>query len=1091
MARPGRAEIGNRYVLHHKLGAGGMGMVYLATDRLTGDRVALKRVITGDTFDPATFQSARFDEMRLALAHEFQLLASLRHPHIISVLDYGFEGMHQPYFTMELMENALTILDAGRNKSPAFQIDLLLQTLQALAYLHRRGVLHRDLKPGNVLVDVKSERVRVVDFGLSVNRAKHQQSGIGRTVGTLAYMAPEVLDNLNFSTVSDLYALGIMAYELLVGRHPFNVGNPAVLIHDILSTLPDFSAVDHKRLSVVLQRLLAKDPAARFGTAEEAIEALSHAVEREPPRETVAIRESFLQAAEFVGRDEELARLETALAETLDGRGSVWLVGGESGVGKSRLLNELRTRAMVRGTMTLYGQGVAEGGRTYQLWREPVRRLALAVELSDLEAGILKAIVPDIGELLGRDVPDAPEMDAQAAQHRLLVTINALFSKAIARQPVVLFLEDLQWAVESLDALRQLYRWQSHALEIGEMVPLLVIGSYRDDERPGLPDELPEGVELIRLARLSPGAIAELSGSMLGEMGRKPRVLELLQRETEGNVFFLVEVVRTMAEEAGGLGDVGRTSLPETVFAGGVQKIVRRRFARVREADRPLLRLAAVAGRELDLDVLRYAAPDVDLGTWLTTCANVAVLEPLGQRWRFSHDKIREALLADLGEQEREELNRRIAEAIEALYPDNIDYAAVLAQHWRQAGNRDKEAHYIRILGEQLLSVSAFQDAMDAFEQALALLPAHELSVRAEIYVKMGVTCHGLSEFPESHEHFEKALEYARRSGNLKVELRALRGLGASAWWHGDEAKGWRYLEEGMALAKETGEQAAIAGFLGAMGVFVRLRGKYEQAKQYHEESLAIYRTLDHAYGIADALNNLGSIVWTQGNYEESKRYRAESLAIFERLGDRRGISIAFNNLGNIAWVQGRYADAEDYYKQSLAIAREIGSRNSIGVALNNLGGVTAAQDKYGEALGYYEQSLAIRRDIGDLRGIASTYSDMGRFYTLQGQLETARRYLRDALRRAASIEATPYVVRTLVRFGVVYMQTGECERSAELLGLVIEHPALAIYAKQIDVNPLLAALRDQLAPEVLEAALARGRLKDMDAVVAELLDTG
>ncbi|HEX2622358.1 MAG TPA: protein kinase, partial [Phototrophicaceae bacterium] len=138
--------IANRYLLLEELGKGGMGIVYRATDRLNGSIVALKHVLT-----PAEqLQFASTDasaDYRLALAQEFHTLATLRHPHIISVLDYGFDEQRQPYFTMDLLENAQSITDYGRGQTVAVQVELLIQTLQALAYLHRRGIIHRDLKP--------------------------------------------------------------------------------------------------------------------------------------------------------------------------------------------------------------------------------------------------------------------------------------------------------------------------------------------------------------------------------------------------------------------------------------------------------------------------------------------------------------------------------------------------------------------------------------------------------------------------------------------------------------------------------------------------------------------------------------------------------------------------------------------------------------------------------------------------------------------------------------------------------------------------------------------------------------------------------
>src|SRR5579859_205253 len=345
------AEIGKRYIIRNEIGRGGMGVVYRTTDRLTGQFVALKCVTApGDLL----IFASRGDsvDVRISLAHEFQMLASLRHPNIIGVLDYGFDAQRQAFFTMELLDNPVTIIEAGKNKPLNTKVELILQMLQALLYLHRRGIIHRDLKPNNVLV--ANDQVRVLDFGLSSRTDTEKREG--GTAGTLAYMAPEVLQHGLISETSDLYAVGMISYQLFTDQHPFNTDSISKLITEILTVVPQVPLIaGNYELTQIIQRLLEKDPAVRFADAAEVIVALSNAIGQQIPPETTAIRESFLQSAQLVGRDRELAQMLTVVKEAIASSGSGWLIAGESGVGKSRFMSELRTLALIHGATVLRG----------------------------------------------------------------------------------------------------------------------------------------------------------------------------------------------------------------------------------------------------------------------------------------------------------------------------------------------------------------------------------------------------------------------------------------------------------------------------------------------------------------------------------------------------------------------------------------------------------------------------------------------------------------------------------------------------------------------------------------------------------------
>jgi serine/threonine protein kinase len=203
-----KTVIQNRYILRHQLGTGSMGAVFVADDRLTGDTVALKRV---HRFPEQALPLA----VKLAVTNEFELLASLRHPNIVNVIDYGIDGDGMPFFTMNYLQQAENFLVAARRRSLHENVGLLVQVVDALRYLRRRGIVHRDLKPDNLLV--AGNTVHLLDFGLAIARTLTDAMNADIS-GTIAYMAPEVLSGEAPSFASDQYALGVIAYEVFAGR---------------------------------------------------------------------------------------------------------------------------------------------------------------------------------------------------------------------------------------------------------------------------------------------------------------------------------------------------------------------------------------------------------------------------------------------------------------------------------------------------------------------------------------------------------------------------------------------------------------------------------------------------------------------------------------------------------------------------------------------------------------------------------------------------------------------------------------------------------------------------------------------------------
>jgi len=977
--------ISKRYHLTQKLGEGGMGTVYHAHDRLTGQAVALKLVNANPVNLHTNSRSSNpSNDPNLSLAHEFQMMASLRHPHIITVLDYGFGCDSQPFFTMTLLENAQTFLQAAHNQTLKTKVELTIQVLQALAYIPGRDILHRDLKPSNVLV--KDGHARVADFGLA-QTPDDAHAGIA---GTLAYMSPEVLMGDPPSKASDLFALGVMLYEIISGKHPFVKDNITETITAILSQDPLWDALDVSLdLVMVIQRLLEKSPADRYQTATEVIQALSEALEIPLSAETSDIRESFIQAARFVGRETELAQLRMSVDKIVEASkfplrgdtdqavGARWLIGGESGVGKSRLVEEVRIRALVHGVMVVRGQAITEGGLPYHLWRELLKRMVLMVDIDDQDLSVLKEIVPDLPTLLERDIADYPNADDRITfQKRLFSAVEEVFRKTLSVMPVLLIAEDLQWASESLTLLK----------EVSQLAfdhPLMVIGVYRDDERPNLSSELPD-FNHIALNRLNTAEITRLSQSILGDMGERPQVIDLLERETEGNVFFLVEVVRALAEDAGSLADIGTATLPSQIFAGGIKRIVDYRLNRISEPSRELLNRVAVAGRQIDRKIIAVITPDVDIEAWLTECVNAAVLNVADGIYRFAHDKLREGVLLHLTDDQTRVYNAQVASAIETVYMDTIEsFAGVLAQHYYKADNPQKEAHYAFIAAKQAESAYDHAESRRLYERLLAM-HAEQFSDNptvylAKIYHGLGRAYYGVSDFENVLLWQTKSLELAKQADNLFAIAEAEHAIGEAHFRQGNYDNAVQWTQASLEHYQQLGEHKKATYSLMSLGVVQARTGALQDAIKTNLQALEQMKRTDDEIAIARSMNNYAICIDMSGDYDRALEIYHETLAIRRRINDRSGISYSLNNIGAVLTDMKRYDEAITYLMEARKYMLPIGEKLAIATNAASIGDLNRDMGNFEEARRWHMESLKIRQRINDKPGLVNSYRALGR----------------------------------------------------------------------------------------------------------------
>lgn len=608
---------------------------------------------------------------------------------------------------------------------------------------------------------------------------------------------------------------------------------------------------------------------------------------------------------------------------------------------------------------------------------------------------------------------------------------------------------------------------------------LYVIGTYRDDEKPDLPDQLPD-MRVIRLKRLDAVVITELSEAMLGEAGKQTQVIDLLQRETEGNAFFMVEVVRALAEEAGQLANIGRMPLPDHVSAGGVQQVIRRRLNRLPELIQTWLKPLAVAGRHLDLalvDKLSMAyftqdlaqqvsgLPELDpislsvlqsviepaRSKFLTLCANAAVLEVVDGVWRFSHDKLRETLLADLSDEELPRLHRQVAEGIEAVYPDDERYNEALLEHWHQSGDVDKEIVYLNRVAEALIVISNnHKQARTLLERGLARLSNTDPR-RISLLNQMAIALLMDSKnFDQARLLAEQALHLAEQNQDQKAVAESLRTLGGTARSLGNHKQADNYFQQSLAICRAIEDQAGIAACLNGFGASAFMRGHWEQAVSYFQQSLDILRTLGNQRGVVTMLVNLGSVSGASENLNEAQIYFEQALSASQALGIERGIAACLDNLGVVAKLQGRYDQARGYCQQASVIFQKIGDQHLIARTRKNQGDLALIEADYPQAAAYLVQSLTILRAVGDYTHSVHSISEV------------------------------------LAGFARLRLQREQLIPAAELAGL--SQQLAKKYPTDVDFNELMALLQKALSPDDLTAALERGKTLDVDTVVQDLL---
>src|SRR4051794_14061858 len=884
------------HVIRGVAGRGGMGIVYRAMHLPLKREVALKVIAPGSSTD---------DEFRARFRNEFEAAASIQHPNVIPIYHAG-EQDGLLFVTMRYIagDDLARIVAAETRVEPVRAAMLTGQVAAALDAAHALGLVPRDVKPANILVEHVGdfEHALLTDFGLTKSlQSDMKMTKTGTVIGTFDYTAPEQLDARDVDARTDVYALGCVLFQMLTGRVPYPRDRvAATMFAHFEAKPPSVTALVPEAppaLDRVIATALAKDPARRYQSAGDLARAALSAVDRPslasgvsrlaagespsgwswpalpaiqtgsgsvPPLQSTLLSE--LEGGAFVGRADALERLRARYAKAQAGSRQVVLLSGEPGIGKTRLATELAREAHESGATVLYGRNDAESLVPYQPFVTAVQHYMAHREALELPP----ELGPELSELarlvpaLRRHLPELREPiaeDGETRRYRLFEAVTRVLASVAAEAPTVLILDDLQWADTSTALLL------GHMLQDIEANKLLIVGTVRESgghraeeltelisrlyRDPGFERIALEGLDATETRALVHAAAArEATGSFILK----------LQDGTEGNPFFIKETLRSLIDVMGAASELEDDTLSRVPVPEGIRELIGTRLSRLGESAAQVLTPASVVGREFRLEVLEALIdePVERIISALEEADDAGLVREVADdadRFVFSHALVRETLYEAKSASGRVRLPHRIAQALEALGP--LATPAELAHHYVESRHLDREGKavdYCEQAATAAMEALAYEEAKAHYAAALERLH-NDPERRCALLIGLGTAAARMSD-PDAVGAFMDAAAIAADHGLPDLLARAAIGrFGGYAHAGMVDTEAIALLERALA-AQGDQESPLVAQLMAKLANALHFTGANERVDQLSARALEIAQRGDDPSALVAALES-------------------------------------------------------------------------------------------------------------------------------------------------------------------------------------------------------------------------------------------
>jgi non-specific serine/threonine protein kinase len=1067
----------DRYRIDAELGRGGVGVVYRATDTVLQRPVAVK-VLASSATDP-TFN--------LRLINEALVVAKLNHPNIVTVYDAG-EHKGQPFVVMELV-NGQNLRDAPPASLPEVLI-MARQICAALAHAHTAGVIHRDIKPENVMVltaaaNVEPEpRVKLMDFGLAHTTDTPRLTKEDTLVGTLAYLSPELIQGQPASIQSDLYALGVLLYEVAAGRAPFSgdsVG--AVLMQHLYepvvppsvhnSTLPPW-------FDQLIVRLLSKQPGGRPASAGEILTNIEQATQ--PVGAPVSWQASLslyrlaptpthnlpAPLSSFIGRERELARIKERLAAY-----RLVTLTGSGGVGKTRLAMQTAWELLP--------------DYTHGIW---------LVELAPLTDPDL--VIAAVASVIG----------VNASQER---SVLAALTDSLREKAVLLVLDNCEHVIAVCAQLAE------HLLEHCPNLRILassrevlgIEGEYVERvpslSLPGVDLASGEAILQSEAVRLFVERAADALPGFELTASTAPAIVQICRR-LDGVALAIelaaarvkvlkVDQIATRLDDAFRLLTGGRrTSLPRQQT---LRATLDWSYNLLSDQEGAVLRHLAVFTGGWSLE----AAEAVCSGEQVEECEVLDALTQLANKSLVVVDQAS-------GKDTRYQLLETTRQYAQEKLIGRSEGRAARSRHLQYYLDLAESVLPTLKTARQFVGLRQLKGELDNFRSALEWAVADAYSPDAARGLRLATA---LTDFWEvwGYRLWAEGLNWLKRglelvtdqaAESISIRAKALRAAATLANNLMDTELARTLAEESLALLRAAPQldERELVRVLAQLACAVDVNGDDPiRADALTAETIAISRT----WGAADAWQLADALYWAAGvslrrdEYATAGAQAQECLALFREAGDRIRMAWGFEILGWIAELQDDYVTARSCFEEFLRLWQvadfgnyEVKKRHlvegieSIADLDRYLGNTAKARARYEEALAYY-------REEGDRLRVRRTLHSLGRLALTDRDYEQAIKLLRDSLPDLPTIRhELRWTVVRLINLAEAWLAVDEAQRAACLLGAIESEVDKALPANQAEYRQGVAAAQAVLDGSAYESARATGRAMTLEQAVTYAL---